>query len=198
MASPRRIGSPDAKTRQLLLDAAERLLLEDGYSAVTGRKVAKKAGLRSQLVPYHFGTMEGLFLAVLRRRADQGLELQRQALKTDKPLWALWRMGTDTRVIVFGIEFIALANRRKALKDELARYVELLRDEQIKALSGILEGYGIPPEEVPPEVVMTLMRSVTGVLAIEETLGVTLGHAKTVEFAERYIRELEGDPPDAD
>ncbi|CAM3267210.1 TetR family transcriptional regulator [Mycobacterium intermedium] len=197
MASPRRIGSPDAKTRQLLLDAAERLLLEDGYSAVTGRNVAKKAGLRSQLVPYHFGTMDGLFLEVLRRRADQGLELQRQALKTDKPLWALWRMGTDTRVIVFGIEFIALANRRKALKDELARYVELLRDEQIKALSGILEGYGIPPDEVPPEVVMTLMRSVTGVLAIEETLGVTLGHAKTVEFAERYIRQLEGDPPDA-
>lgn len=105
-------------------------------------------------------------------------------------------MGTDTRVIVFGIEFIALANRRKALRDELARYVELLRNEQIAALSSILEGYGIPPDEAPPEVVMTMMRSVTGVLAIEETLGVTLGHAKTVQFAERYIRELEGDPPE--
>ncbi|MEE6175460.1 TetR/AcrR family transcriptional regulator [Mycobacterium sp. 050134] len=198
MAAPRRTGSPDAKTRQLLLDAAERLLLEEGYSAVTGRKVAKKAGLRSQLVPYHFGTMDGLFLAVLRQRAEQGLELQREALKTDRPLWALWRIGSDTRVIGFGIEFIALANRRKALKDELARYVELLLSEQIKALSGILEGYGIPPQEVPPEVVTTLMRSVTGALAIEETLGVTVGHAKTIQFAERYIRELEGDPPEGE
>lgn len=195
MASPRRTGSPDAKTRELLLDAAERLLLEDGYSAVTGRAVAAKAGLKSQLVPYHFGTMDDLFLAVFRRRAEQGLKYQREALKSDKPLWALWRIGLDTRVIVFSMEFIALGNRRKALKKEIAYYTERLRDEQIKALSIILEGYGIAPDEVPAEVVMTMMRSVSGVMAIEESLGVTLGHAKTVEFAERYLRELEGDPP---
>ena len=37
MASARRIGAPDAKNRGVLLDAAELLLLEEGYAAVTSR-----------------------------------------------------------------------------------------------------------------------------------------------------------------
>ncbi|AKK30119.1 TetR family transcriptional regulator [Mycobacterium sp. EPa45] len=195
MAPPRRTGSPDATTRKLLLDAAEELLIEGGYSAITGRAVAKKAGLKSQLVPYHFGTMDDLFLAVFRRRAEQGLERHRAALKSDQPLWALWRMSTDPRIVVFTMEFVALANHRRALKQEIAYYVERMRDEQVKALSSILEGYGIPPEAVPPEVVMTMMFSVSGVLAIEESLGVELGHSSTLRFSERWIRQYEGDPP---
>ena len=46
MASPRRIGAQDSKTRALLLEAAERLMLEEGYPAVTSRRVASKAGLK--------------------------------------------------------------------------------------------------------------------------------------------------------
>ena len=45
MASPRRIGAPDAKNRTVLLDAAESLMLEEGYAAVTSRRVAAQAGL---------------------------------------------------------------------------------------------------------------------------------------------------------
>ena len=46
MASARRIGAPDAKNRGVLLDAAEQLLLEEGYAAVTSRRVAERAGLK--------------------------------------------------------------------------------------------------------------------------------------------------------
>jgi AcrR family transcriptional regulator len=42
---PRRIGAKDSKTRAQLLDAAERLLLEEGYAAVTSRRLAASAGL---------------------------------------------------------------------------------------------------------------------------------------------------------
>ncbi|MBV8930828.1 MAG: helix-turn-helix transcriptional regulator, partial [Mycobacteriaceae bacterium] len=56
MASERRIGAPDAKNRVVLLDAAEQLLLEDGYAAVTSRRVAERAGLKPQLVHYYFRT----------------------------------------------------------------------------------------------------------------------------------------------
>ena len=73
MASARRIGAPDAKNRGVLLDAAEQLLLEEGYAAVTSRRVAERAGLKPQLVHYYFRTMEDLFLAVFRRRAEEGL-----------------------------------------------------------------------------------------------------------------------------
>src|ERR1700756_1229947 len=73
MAAERRIGAPDAKNRVVLLDAAEQLLLEEGYAAVTSRRVAERAGLKPQLVHYYFRTMEDLFLAVFHRRAEEGL-----------------------------------------------------------------------------------------------------------------------------
>ena len=46
MASARRIGAPDAKNRGVLLDAAEQLLLEEGYAAVTSRRVAERPASR--------------------------------------------------------------------------------------------------------------------------------------------------------
>ena len=98
MASARRIGAPDAKNRGVLLDAAEQLMLEEGYAAVTSRRVAEKAGLKPQLVHYYFRTMDDLFLAVFRRRAEQGLVEQAQALQSPQPLWALWRFGTDPSI----------------------------------------------------------------------------------------------------
>ena len=64
----------------MLLDAAERVMIAEGYAAVTSRRVAAEAGLKPQLVHYYFATMDDLFLAVFRRRAEVGLERQAAAL----------------------------------------------------------------------------------------------------------------------
>ena len=150
MTSARRIGAPDAKNRGVLLDAAEQLMLEEGYAAVTSRRVAEKAGLKPQLVHYYFRTMDDLFLAVFRRRAEEGLEVQAQVLQAPQPLWALWRFSTDPAATAITMEFMALANHRKALRAEIAYYAERFREEQRKALSTVLERYGGRPGEVPP------------------------------------------------
>ena len=86
MTSARRIGAPEAKNRVVLLDAAEQLLLEEGYASVTSRRVAEKAGLKPQLVHYYFRTMEDLFLAVFHRRAEEGLAVLTTALQSPQPL----------------------------------------------------------------------------------------------------------------
>jgi AcrR family transcriptional regulator len=194
MTSARRIGAPDAKNRGLLLDAAEQLMLEEGYAAVTSRRVAEKAALKPQLVHYYFRTMDDLFLAAFRRRAEEGLEAQAQVLQARQPLWALWRFSIDPAATAITMEFIALANHRKALKAEIAYYAERFREEQQKALSMVLDRYGIDPVEVPPLVWSVLMTSVSRVLVIEQALGMSAGHAETVEFVERYLHRLEGDP----
>ena len=49
-------------TQQRLLDAAERLLVDVGYGAITARKLAEEAGANLGLVHYYFGSMEELFL----------------------------------------------------------------------------------------------------------------------------------------
>ncbi len=194
MNSARRIGAPDAKNRGVLLDAAEQLMLEEGYAAVTSRRVAERAALKPQLVHYYFRTMDDLFLAAFRRRAEEGLEAQARALQSPKPLWALWRFSTDPAATAITMEFVALANHRKALKAEIAYYAERFREEQQKALSTVLQRYGVDAVQVPPLVWSVLMTSVSRVLVMEQALGMSAGHAETVEFVEHYLRRLEGEP----
>ena len=67
----RRIGAENSVTRALILEAAEALIRDQGYAAVSTRKVAAKAGLKPSLVHYYFPTTDDLFLAVFRRGADQ-------------------------------------------------------------------------------------------------------------------------------
>ncbi len=96
MASNRRIGAEDSETRAALLDATEQLMLEDGYAAVSSRRIAGRAGLKPQLVHYYFRTMDDLFLAAFRRRAEAGLERQVQAIASEQPLRALWALSDES------------------------------------------------------------------------------------------------------
>jgi AcrR family transcriptional regulator len=52
-----------------ILDAAEQLFAEFGYHGVTLKDVAKKVGVSSTLIHYHFSGKESLFEAVWARRA---------------------------------------------------------------------------------------------------------------------------------
>ena len=194
MTSARRIGAPDAKNRGLLLDAAEQLMLEEGYAAVTSRRLAHKAGLKPQLVHYYFRTMEELFLEVFRRRAEEGLHVQAQALQSPQPLWALWRFGTDPAFTRISMEFMALANHRKEMRAEIAYYAERFREEQRRAVTATLQRYGMASQDVPPVVWTVLMTSLSRVLVLEQAIGMSGGHAETLEFVESYLRRLEGEP----
>lgn len=202
MATPpstRRIGSPDSKTRAQLLDAAEHLMREEGYAAVTSRRVAAEAGLKPQLVHYYFRTMDDLFLALYRRGAAKGIERQEVALQSPQPLWALWEFSREPYGTGLTMEFVALANHRKAIRAEITASAEEFRRRQVEALAAILDGYGLDAEEWPASVVAVLLSSVARFLVIErETLEMSSGHDETVDVVERLIRGLEGDrqPPD--
>jgi AcrR family transcriptional regulator len=191
--TPRRLGTETSKTRALLLDAAEKLMLEEGYAAVTSRRVAAQAGLKPQLVHYYFRTMDDLFLALYRRRAEQGLERQTRALAAQQPLWALWDLSRDPWGNALTMEFTALANHRKAIRSEIAASAERYRAEQLEGIEVVFERYGVSSQDLPAIVCTVLMTSVSRFLVIEqETLGMSSGHAETVAFVERLIRRLEG------
>ena len=194
MASPRRLGAPDAKNRTVLIDAAEQLMLEEGYAAVTARRVAARAGLKHQLVHYYFRAMDDLFLAVFRRRAEQGLERQAQALASGQPLRALWQHSTDTRDTTLVMEFMGLANTREAVRSEIARYAERSRVAQVEALARLFAEGRLTSDACSPEVLTVLLTSVSRVMIMEQALGMTVGHAETAAFVEGWLRRLEGKP----
>jgi TetR/AcrR family transcriptional regulator len=191
----RRIGSEDSATRSALLDAAQRLLLDEGYAAVTSRRVAARAGLKPQLVHYYFRTMDDLLLAVVRRGAEQNLARQAEALASPRPLHALWELGNDPAGTLVTVELFALANHRKALRAELAAYAERFRRQQVEALAEplaeALTGAGLDRDDLPPEAAMVLLTSISRVLVMEEALGVTTGHGDMRAAVERLLDRVE-------
>ncbi|MGN6473194.1 MAG: TetR/AcrR family transcriptional regulator [Mycobacteriales bacterium] len=184
MATTRRLGAEDSSTRLALLDAARALLLEEGYAAVTSRKVAARAGLKPQLVHYYFATMDDLFLALVRHGAEINLKRQAKALASPDPLRALWDFATDPAGATFSMELAALANHRKAIRAELASYAEQFRTLQTQALGAVADQLG---GEVSPEVVAFLMTALAQVLVMEDALGVEAGHKEARELIARLI-----------
>jgi AcrR family transcriptional regulator len=187
---PRRIGTADSESRARLVDAAEQLLISQGYAAVTSRRVAAKAGLKPQLVHYYFRTMDDLFVDVFRRRAEANLERFERAVRADGSLRNLWRLNTDRDSAVFTVEFVALANHRKAIRDVVAAYAERFRAAQLDALAAALRTHGLA-DDLPPLVAQLLMTGLAQLMALEQALGVTTGHDAAVAFVEETLARLQ-------
>jgi AcrR family transcriptional regulator len=191
MTTARRIGAEDSATRAALLDAAQALMVEEGYAAVTSRRVAARAGLKPQLVHYYFRTMDDLFVALVHRGAEQSRERQAAALASDQPLWALWELNTDPAGRTVITEMAALANHRKDLRAEIATLARALREEQIAVLTPVLERYGML-DPLTPEAFVTLANALGQTLVMEEALGLDAGHAAARALVEDLLTRYEG------
>lgn len=55
------------ESRELILNAAAELFAEKGYRQTTFIDVAQRSGISRGSIPWHFGSKEGLLLAVLER-----------------------------------------------------------------------------------------------------------------------------------
>jgi AcrR family transcriptional regulator len=189
----RRGNAGDPTTRNALLDAAQELMLAEGYAAVTTRRVATKAGVNSSLVFYYFDSLDGLFITLFRRGAEGSFERLQEALTSPQPLWEFWDLIHDRSGSAMTMEFIALANHRKAIKAEIADYSRKFRRVQLDTLSSVLENYGVDPKAWPPASLIVILSGISRFLLIEEAFGVDVGHAETEALVESHIRALEGE-----
>jgi len=92
------------------------------------------------------------------------------------------------------MEFMGLANHRKALRAEIVYYAERFREEQNKAIASALERYGVGTSDVPPVVWTVFATSVSQAIVMERALGMSSGHAETFKYCEEWLRRLEGEP----
>ena len=95
--------------RQRILDAAERVMLSDGYAAVTSRRVEAESGLK---LHYHFGSLDELFIAIVRRRGELNVRLLAEALASPEPLREWWRLASHQAGSRLLVELTAAANHR--------------------------------------------------------------------------------------
>jgi AcrR family transcriptional regulator len=80
-----------AATRDALLDAAETLIADHGFSTPSHRMIAGQAGTHVALVNYHFGSKEMLFEAAVERRAVRLNSRWRDELEAmrARPSWSV-------------------------------------------------------------------------------------------------------------
>ena len=167
-------------------------MLDEGYAAVSTRRVAAKAGTDKALVHYYFGTMDDLFIAVFRRTATRGAERMREALASPQPLWGVWDAVGDRSNTALMIEFIALANHRKAVKAVMLESSRNFRRMQLDGLAQVLERHGLDPDDWPAAAMIVSLSAISRYLRTDDAFGISFGHEETIALVERRITALEG------
>jgi AcrR family transcriptional regulator len=189
-----RIGTEQSATRPLILDTVEKLMLEEGYAAVTARRVATEAGIKHPLVHYYFPTTDDLFLALYRRTVEQVMQLLDEALQSARPLHALWKFTTDASRTTIAVEFMALANHRKAIRKEIAHHHDRIREKHVAAFSKLQAAKAIDPKICTPLGLAVLMVGIARILVLEQGVGISMGHADVHKFMEHLLNRYEPAP----
>jgi AcrR family transcriptional regulator len=187
------VGAETSKTRDLLLDSVERLMVESGYASVTYRAVAARAGVTSGLVQYYFPTLDDVFVAAIRRRSEQNLERLKAELQEhgDQLLHYLWDYSRDEATAALTTEFLALGNHRKSIRSEIAEVTERVRRVQLAAVKKALGTKKIELEELPPSALLFLLTGIPKLIRLEEGVGGSMGQAETVKAFEKNLDAVE-------
>jgi len=179
------------QSKSLILDTTERLMIDEGYAAVSTRRVAAEAFLKPPLVHYYFRTTDDLFLAVFRRHSAKHKVRIAKALATPKPLLSLWKMATDPLAGTLSAEFNALSNHRKNIADELAAQADEFRAMMEEGIARHLQWNSEGPEPTSTIALVTLLLSAGRALVSEQSIGLSSGQEEARKVVERLIGLME-------
>jgi AcrR family transcriptional regulator len=186
----RRVGAENSITRALILDATERLIREEGYAAVSTRRVGARAGIKPSLVHYYFTTTDDLLLALSRRGAEESDRMIEAAKRSDDPVRALWRFLVDESRIALALEFMAMANHRKALRAQMGEHVAAMRQCEVEIFERVLGERLAETDGLTPAGLSVVLAGISRVLVMEGGLGVSAGHKDARAFAEQWLDKL--------
>ncbi|MGE3692865.1 MAG: TetR/AcrR family transcriptional regulator [Novosphingobium sp.] len=179
------------ETREAILDATIGIMREEGYAAVSSRRIAARAGLKSKLVHYYFRNMDELFLAVYKRIEDEHFAQLAKTLAARSPLKALWQLNMDSTNTTMVLELNALASHRKALRSEMARASERFRLLQAAMLERAMAEGGESAGRAPPIVLSVLALAVSRLLAMDSVLGVSTGREETLKWIGEFLETID-------
>jgi AcrR family transcriptional regulator len=148
------------------------------------------AGLTSALVHYYFPTTDDLIVALYRQASEDFHLRLMDVLGAERPVQALWALYTDADISALGVEFMAMANHRKALQAELVRLGEHSRRLTAKILAPALRRSGLDPAEFPEMGLTTLIQGVARTIVMDRSVGIALGVGEAAAIMARLIERL--------
>jgi AcrR family transcriptional regulator len=191
--------STRAETEDAFLDAAERLLIDVGYSGISTRRLAEEAGANHGLVHYYFGSMENLFVRVLERFTERLIARQREMYaRTDISGVEKWKtaMGYLESDLAAGypkiwLELQALGWNRPDLAERVAQVNREWRDVLTDAFARMMDEYGVDRQQFPLAALVSLALTFNEGIMVERLSGISAGHRDLMEMVERWLESLE-------
>jgi AcrR family transcriptional regulator len=175
-----------------LLDAAERLLVDVGYSGITTRRLAEEAGLNHGLVHYYFGSIENVLIRTLERFTERLIERQRAMYAMDVPFIEKWRTAMrylveeDVRYEKVWLELQALGWNDEDLRDRLAAVEGEWRGVLTEAFAQPREELGL---EIPLDALVSLVVTFNLGFIVERLSGITTGHEELLGWIDAFLEE---------
>lgn len=195
----RQVSEARQQATAALMDAAERLLYENGYAGVTTRAVAEAAGVNHGLVHYYFGSMEELLTQTLQRFVDQLAEAL-EALYADPDLTFAekWKLGAqfwvDEPTSHFPkilLELLAMGWNMPGLRERLTDVHARFRGIFEHYFGQALRDYGLDEDEFPLPVIVAAVTSFQLGLIVEGLSNVHENHQALLDWIQRWIDSLE-------
>lgn len=195
-------GPPVRRTREetsdLLLDAAERLLIRDGITALSTRRLAEEAGINHGLVHYSFTSMGDVALRTAQRATARLIERQREMYGGAGTFLDKWRlaMGFLDEDIRSGypklmFELSALGWNDRVLAAAIADMDAQWRHVLAAAVTAALEEYHLDPQEFPVEALVTLIATFNLGIEAERLIGVDSGHDALLAWIDAWLSGLQ-------
>jgi AcrR family transcriptional regulator len=187
-----RVSIARSAAEKSLLDAAERVLVDAGYAAITTRRLAEEAGVNHGLVHYYFGSVENLLVRTLERFTERLITRQREMYAADMPFLEKWRtamrylMSEDVAYEKVWLELQALAWNQPDLREHLARVNAEWRAVLTEAFEQPHRELGV---EMPLETLVSLVMTFNLGIIVERLGGIETGHGKLLDWIDAFLEE---------
>lgn len=185
-------------TMEGFLDAAERLLVTEGYAGVSVRRLAEQAGANHGLVHYYFGSMEELFLRVLERFTDRLIIRQRALYAADVPFIEKWRAAMsyldedlESGYQKIWFELQAMAWNHPAMRERIARVNAEWREVLTETFTRAMDEYGLDQTRFPVPAIVSLVYTFNQGIMLERLSGVSAGHRELLAAIDGELEALE-------
>jgi AcrR family transcriptional regulator len=158
--STRTRGRPGAEqTRTRIVDAALQALRDQGIAGISARTIARHGGFNQALIFYHFGSVEGLLVAVARSESERRSALYAPALAAVSSLPELvavarrlhdeeFQAGTVAALTQMLAGAVGSADLSRGIGEALAPWTRLVGETIDRLLADTTFGELLPREDL--------------------------------------------------
>jgi AcrR family transcriptional regulator len=189
MAMQQRLGVRDSDIRARLLATAIGIVEAEGCNALTMGRLARSVGLTRPSVHYYFGTIEDVFVEILRTRHEEVRQRTLRGLDdNDAILREIWNFRRAADAVT--LEFMAMALRSEKIREELSKATDELLTIAAQGIAAYADRKGIALP-VPAIAMATILRALSYNVAMGKVMGATAGQQETIAAVEAWLSDLE-------